>query len=44
MYPRLTAVSLLSGPLVVFGFTVLAALYPALRMRRLEPVEAMRAA
>ena len=44
MYPRLTTWSVLTGPLVVFAFTVLAALYPALRLRRLEPVEAMRAA
>ncbi len=44
MSPRLTAVSLLSGPLVVFGFTVLAAQYPAQRRRRREPVDAMRAA
>jgi ABC-type lipoprotein release transport system permease subunit len=44
MYPRLTPWSVLAGPLVVFGFTVLAAVYPALRLRRLEPVEAMRAA
>ncbi len=44
MYPRLTPWSVLSGPLVVFAFTVLAAVYPALRLRRLEPVEAMRAA
>lgn len=44
MYPRLTPWSVLIGPLVVFAFTVLAAVYPALRLRRLEPVEAMRAA
>jgi ABC-type antimicrobial peptide transport system permease subunit len=35
--------SLISGPLVVFLFTVLAAMYPALRLHRLHPVEAMRA-
>jgi ABC-type lipoprotein release transport system permease subunit len=44
MYPRLTPWSVLTGPLVVFGFTLLASVYPALRLRRLEPVEAMRAA
>jgi len=30
------------GPLVVFLFTMLAAVYPALRLYRLHPVEAMR--
>ena len=44
MYPRLTPVSLLIGPAVVFLFTLLSALYPAFRLRRLEPVEAMRTA
>jgi ABC-type antimicrobial peptide transport system permease subunit len=34
---------LLLGPSVVFVFTILAALYPALRLHRLHPVEAMRA-
>lgn len=43
MYPRVTFVSLLIGPAVVFLFTLLSALYPAFRLRRLEPVEAMRA-
>ncbi len=42
-YPQVTAISLLSGPSVVFLFTLLAALYPALRLHRLHPVEAMRA-
>jgi ABC-type antimicrobial peptide transport system permease subunit len=42
-YPEISTISLLSGPLVVFLFTVLAALYPALRLHRLHPVEAMRA-
>jgi ABC-type antimicrobial peptide transport system permease subunit len=34
----------LLGPIVVFGFCLLAALYPALRLYRLRPVAAMRAA
>ena len=42
-YPEVSTLSLISGPLVVFLFTILAALYPALRLHRLHPVEAMRA-
>ncbi|MDT8321136.1 MAG: FtsX-like permease family protein [Xanthomonadales bacterium] len=44
MYPSLTPVSLLLGPAVVFLFCLLAAVYPALRLFRLQPIEAMRAA
>ncbi len=43
-FPEVSAPSLLLGPAVVFLFTLLAALYPALRLHRLHPVEAMRAA
>ena len=42
-YPEVSTLSLISGPVVVFVFTILAALYPALRLHRLHPVEAMRA-
>jgi putative ABC transport system permease protein len=42
-FPQLTVPTLLAGPLVVFVFTILSALYPALRLHRLRPVEAMRA-
>ena len=42
-YPQVSAPSLLIGPAVVFLFTVLAAFYPALRLHKLHPVEAMRA-
>jgi ABC-type lipoprotein release transport system permease subunit len=35
---------LLAGPMIVFLFSLLASLYPALRLRWLHPVEAMRAA
>jgi putative ABC transport system permease protein len=42
LYPRLTLVSIAAGPLAVFLITLLAALYPALKIRRLQPVEAMR--
>jgi ABC-type lipoprotein release transport system permease subunit len=44
LHPSLTMASLLSGPAVVFLFSLLASVYPALRLRRLNPVEAMRAA
>ena len=44
MRPRVTILSLFSGPLVVLLFSILASLYPALRLYRLAPVEAMRAA
>jgi putative ABC transport system permease protein len=42
-YPQVSVLSLLIGPIVVFIFTILAAVYPALRLRKLHPVEAMRA-
>ncbi|MDX2412705.1 MAG: ABC transporter permease [Woeseiaceae bacterium] len=42
-YPQVSVLSLLIGPVVVFIFTILAALYPALRLHKLHPVEAMRA-
>ena len=44
LHPNVTIVSLLSGPAVVFLFSLLASVYPALRLRRLQPVEAMRSA
>jgi ABC-type antimicrobial peptide transport system permease subunit len=42
-FPQVSASSLLIGPVVVFVFTICAALYPALRLHRLHPVTAMRA-
>ena len=42
-YPQVSFLSLLIGPVVIFIFTILAAVYPALRLRKLHPVEAMRA-
>ncbi len=42
-YPQVSTLSLLIGPVVVFIFTILAALYPALKLHKLHPVEAMRA-
>ncbi len=44
IYPRITIVSALVGPLLVFISTLLASLYPALRLHWLHPVTAMRAA
>ncbi len=44
VYPSVSAVSMLLGPAVVFVFCLLASIYPALRLYRLRPVEAMRAA
>lgn len=41
LYPRLTFLSASVGPAVVFVITFLSALYPALKIRRLKPVEAL---
>jgi putative ABC transport system permease protein len=43
MYPKLSLLSVSIGPFMVLFFTFLAALYPALKVRRLRPVEAMTA-
>ena len=43
MYPKLSLLSAVSGPLAVMIITFLAALYPALKVRKMQPVEAMRA-
>ncbi|MFQ5982106.1 MAG: ABC transporter permease [Woeseiaceae bacterium] len=44
IYPGVTFGTLIAGPAVVFAGTLAAALYPALRLHWLQPVEAMRAA
>lgn len=44
LYPRLSLISLFSGPLLVLVITFFTALYPALRIPGLKPVEALRAA
>jgi putative ABC transport system permease protein len=44
MYPQVTPGTLIAGPAVVFTATLAAALYPALRLHWLQPVQAMRAA
>ncbi len=43
VYFEPTALTMAIGPFVVFIFTLLAAVYPALRLYKLHPVEAMRA-
>jgi ABC-type lipoprotein release transport system permease subunit len=43
MYPKLSLLSVSIGPFMVLFFTFFAALYPALKVRRLKPVEAMTA-
>jgi len=43
MYPKLSLLSVSIGPTMVLFFTFMAALYPALKVRRLRPVEAMTA-
>ncbi len=41
-YPQATLATLFAGPAIVFLGSILSALYPALRLHRLHPVEAMR--
>ncbi|MCG6937637.1 MAG: FtsX-like permease family protein [Gammaproteobacteria bacterium] len=43
MYPSLSLLSIFLGPGVVFIFSLLASLYPSLRLLFLQPVSAMRA-
>lgn len=43
IYPQISLVAFGSGPLAILICTLLAALYPALRLWRLQPVEAMKA-
>jgi ABC-type lipoprotein release transport system permease subunit len=42
-YPQVSILTLFAGPAVVFIGSILSALYPALRLHWLHPVEAMRA-
>lgn len=44
MYPEVSLRAFLLGPSIVLVFSLLAALYPAARLFRLQPVQAMRAA
>lgn len=41
LFPQLTVTSVTAGPAAVSIITLLAALYPALKIRRLKPVDAM---
>jgi ABC-type lipoprotein release transport system permease subunit len=43
LYPRLSLLSASTGPAAVFVITSVSALYPALKIRRLTPVEALNA-
>ena len=43
MYPSLSILSIMLGPSVVFVFSLLASIYPAVRLFFLQPVTAMRA-
>jgi len=40
--PQISVESSLLGPAIILIFTLLAALYPAMKIRKLQPVEAMR--
>lgn len=42
VHPQISWVTLLLGPSIILLFTTIAAVYPALRIRRLQPVEAIR--
>ena len=44
IYPQLSARAIMIGPVVILGFIMVAALYPALRIRKLQPVEAIHVA
>jgi len=44
LYPELTLFALFLGPAIVFMSSMLAALYPALRLYLLQPIEAMKVA
>ena len=44
MYPQISLLSLSAGPAIVLVFSILAALYPAIRLNWMRPVDAMRAA
>jgi ABC-type lipoprotein release transport system permease subunit len=41
MYPKLSFLSVTIGPTLVLFITFFTALYPALKVRRLRPVEAL---
>lgn len=41
LYPKLNFITAFTGPLVVFLITIISAVFPALKIRQLNPVEAM---
>jgi len=41
IYPHLSLITALAGPLLVWGITFLVSLYPAFKIKSLKPVEAM---
>lgn len=43
LYPSINWLAALAGPALVMVFSVLATIYPAMKIRRLAPLEAMRA-
>jgi len=44
IYPQVTFIGLVFGPMIILISSVIASFYPAIRLRWLEPVAAMRAA
>ena len=44
MYPKVSLLTLFGGPIIVFAFTLLAAVYPAVRLNWQNPVDSMRVA
>jgi len=44
MFPQINVLTLMAGPTIVFLFTMLAAVYPAVRLRWQNPVDAMSVA
>ncbi len=42
LYPRLSLISSTAGPLVVFLITFVSSVFPALKIRKLKPVDAMK--
>ncbi|HNP64941.1 MAG TPA: FtsX-like permease family protein [Woeseiaceae bacterium] len=44
MYPKVSLLTLFGGPAIVFAFTLVAAIYPAVRLNWQNPVDSMRVA
>ena len=44
MYPKVSLLTLFGGPAIVFAFTLMAAIYPAVRLNWQNPVDSMRVA